>query len=58
MDMDGEREVRLANEFEVDGQSYILAGPELSDLNTYMVELGRSHNPELLPGYAINDQGP
>lgn len=48
--MDGEREVRLANEFEVDGQSYILAGPELSDLNTYMVELGRSHNPELLPG--------
>lgn len=35
--MDGEREVRLANEFEVDGQS----GPELNDLNTYMVELGR-----------------
>ncbi|MGO4788397.1 hypothetical protein AB4124_13335 [Paenibacillus sp. 2KB_20] len=58
MDMDGEREVRLANEFMVDGQSYILAGPELSDLNTYMVELGRSHNPELLPGYTINDQGP
>ncbi|WP_339291914.1 hypothetical protein MKY48_31770 [Paenibacillus sp. FSL W8-0187] len=31
----------MANEFEVDGQSYVLAGPELNDLNTYMVELGR-----------------
>ncbi|MEC0253765.1 hypothetical protein [Paenibacillus lautus] len=54
----GEQEVRVANEFEVDGQSYVLAGPELNDLNSYMVELGRSHNPELLPGYTINDQEP
>lgn len=56
--MQGEQEVRVANEFEVDGQSYVLAGSELNDLNKYMVELGRSHNPELLPGYMINDQGP
>ncbi|MFE0557916.1 hypothetical protein ACFW1P_18575 [Paenibacillus sp. NPDC058910] len=54
----GEQEIRVASEFEVDGQSYILAGPELNELNTYMVELGRSHNPELLPGYTINDQQP
>ncbi|WP_251035922.1 hypothetical protein [Paenibacillus sp. ISL-20] len=54
----GEQEVRVANEFEVDGQSYVLAGPELNDLNMYMVELGRSHNPELLPGYTINASEP
>ena len=54
----GEQEVRVANEFEVDGQSYVLAGPALNDLNTYMVELGRSHNPELPPGYTINDLEP
>jgi hypothetical protein len=53
-----EQEVRVANEFEVDGQSYVLASPESNGLNTYMVELGRSHNPDLLPGYTINDQGP
>lgn len=54
----GEQDVRVTNEFEVDGHSYVLAGPGLNALNTYMVELGRSHNPELLPGYTINDSEP
>ncbi|MBY0165154.1 hypothetical protein H0178_56730 [Cytobacillus firmus] len=51
----GEQQIRVASEFEVDGESYILAGPELPELNAYMVELGRSHNPELLPGLSFNE---
>jgi len=51
----GEQQIRVASEFEVDGESYILTGPELPELNAYMVELGRSHNPELLPGLTFNE---
>ncbi|SEL26234.1 hypothetical protein SAMN04488688_103315 [Paenibacillus sp. cl141a] len=51
----GEQQIRVASEFQVDGESYILTGPELPELNAYMVELGRSHNPELLPGLTFNE---
>lgn len=53
--MQGEQEVRVASEFEVDGQLYTMEGPELNELNRYMVELGRSHNPELLPGLTVSE---
>ncbi|KOR76154.1 hypothetical protein [Paenibacillus solani] len=53
--MQGEQEIRVASEFEVNRQSYTMEGPELNELNRYMVELGRSHNPELLPGYTISE---
>lgn len=51
----GEQAVRVASEFKVDGQSYVMEGPELNELNDYMVKIGRAHNPELLPGYTISD---
>jgi len=53
--MQGEQVVRVVSEFKVDGQSYVMEGPELNELNDYMVKLGRAHNPELLPGYTISD---
>lgn len=53
--LQGEQEIRVASEFEVNGQSYVMEGPELNELNRYMVELGRSHNPELLPGLTVSE---
>ncbi|KOP66058.1 hypothetical protein AMS62_13020 [Bacillus sp. FJAT-18019] len=53
--MQGEQKVRVASEFEVNGQLYTMEGPELNELNNYMIKLGRSHNPELLPGYTISE---
>lgn len=51
MDMvQGNQKIRLANEFEVDGQWYALIGPEQEELSHYLIEQGRTHNPELLPG--------
>ncbi|GAA0840132.1 hypothetical protein GCM10008915_35050 [Bifidobacterium pullorum subsp. gallinarum] len=54
MDMvQGNQKLRLANEFEVEGQWYALSGPEQELLSRYLIEQGRAHNPELLPGITM-----
>ncbi|MGE7056126.1 hypothetical protein ACQKI4_26565, partial [Paenibacillus glucanolyticus] len=54
MDMvQGNQKLRLANEFEVEGQWYALSGPEQELLSRYLIEQGRVHNPELLPGITM-----